>query len=117
MKALPCQNRTCTGDRRQLGIKILGQAVIALPGGDPYLVARFSRYPASVKCWKCKRWSLFTALAFARLPELSHDQLHAFGMADALARDWVGDGLLLEQARDMMRAGFTLDEARALARG
>lgn len=121
MKALPCKmvpetgGTACKGDLKQKGLRILGRAVAAMPGGvEPYLVGRPASFPLRVKCGACKRISTFSAAEFAVLPELTVEQLEAFGMLQVITRDWVGDGHTHEQAKDLLRAGFGLDELRAL---
>lgn len=113
MKAMPCQTAKCTGDRHQLGLKMLGRASVALPDGKPYLIGSPASFPLVVTCSKCKRPQRYSAADFARLPELSAYQLEEFGALEPLARD---AGLQPGQVRDLLTAGVTLAEAREIER-
>ena len=106
MKALPCQTAGCTGDKRQVGPKLFGRALVALPTGGPYVLGRASGFPLIVKCATCKRPSTFTATQFNGLPELTVDQLRALDQLEPLARDWVGAGLPVEHAEQVVGAGL-----------
>lgn len=99
MKALPCQTADCSGAPRSNGI-------IQLSDGKPYLVGQCSGFPLVAKCSRCKRPSKFTAVQFARLPELTIAQLEELKALEPLTRDWVGSGLPREHAHDLIAAGL-----------
>ena len=104
MKALPCQNTTkqgepCPGSPRARG-------VVALPNGEPYLIAQPSAFPLVAKCAKCKLPNRFTAAEFASLPEVTVAQLAAMKQLEPLTKDWRGAGLPDEHAADMLSAGL-----------
>lgn len=99
MKVIPCD--TC-GEPAQL------------PGGQPYVIGRtpdgIEQHPFRIKCAKCKRTTTFTAIAFARLPEIGLAELRDMGLEDLAMKDLLGAGLTAEQVDQATAAGVTLEE-------
>ena len=108
MKAVRCQSAKCNGGVGTLAARmrsVLGYAAVVLPDGTPYLIAQPSSFPFVAKCASCRRPSKYTSAEFRLLPNLTVGQLASLGALDALCKDWVGAGLPLENAVDMVAIG------------
>lgn len=104
MKILPCDN-----------CRTRDHTYAQLADGSPYLIGQSPVFPYRIACSRCKLTTLLTAVRFAQLPEITHDELEAFGLLEAHAADLtLGHQLKIAEAVDLYRAGFTVQELDAL---
>lgn len=105
MKLLPCDN-----------CRTRDHTYAQLADGTPYLIGQSPVFPFRVSCSRCKLSYILTATRFAQLPEVTHDELAAFGLLETYARDLtLGHQLPITHAIDLYRAGLTPAELDALS--
>jgi len=82
-----------------------------LADGTPHLIGQSPTFPYRSSCSRCKLSTIITAARYAQLPEVTHDELAAFGLLEVYARDLtLGHALPIARAVDLFRAGFTVQE-------
>jgi len=100
VKLLPCDN--CRTNAQ-------------LADGTPHLIGQSPVFPYRSSCSRCKLTTIITAARYAQLPEVTHDELAAFGLLEVYARDLtLGHALPIDHAVDLLRAGFTVQELYVL---
>ena len=84
-----------------------------LPTGRPYVVGRLSTFPYLLPC-KCGHKTRVTAKDYARLRDLTSEDLQEMGLLEMYQRDLVGAGYAPHEVSDLFRAGFTPASLHAL---
>jgi hypothetical protein len=94
-KALPCGTPGCV-------------EIAELRDGKPYLIGQPpTRWPLRVHCSRCKKPSYLSARDYHRLPEVTTQQLEAWGLLDSHLRSLMGDGHPREHAIDLLSQGWS----------
>lgn len=98
-----------------------GHASLDREGRVPYTLSIYPRTGREfrVACQRCRRASMITVQEFNSLPDLTGPDLERLGLVDHVALDLTlggpsAGGLTMDQARDLVLAGWRLSDVHAL---